>query len=66
MKLILGVEKMSSLSQIEQLFLLPSFDHQAQVSLKGFKVPFSIASLEDAMLTSTTKEECRKKWITKF
>ena len=57
LKLILGVEKMSSLSQREQLFLLPVFDCQAQVSLKGFKVPFSIASLEDAMLTSATKEE---------
>lgn len=57
LKLILGVEKMSSLSQREQLFLLPVFDCQAQVSLKGFKVPFSIASLEDTMLTSTTKEE---------
>ena len=57
LKLVLGVEKMSSLSQRDQLFLLPAFDRQAQVSLKGFKVPFSIASLEDTMLTSTTKEE---------
>ena len=54
-----------SLSSADSEQLLHNLLCQVQVSLKGFKVPFSIASVENTMLTSANKEECRKKkWIT--
>ena len=53
LKLILGIKKISKRDSVRS-FDLPAFHRQAQVSLKRFKVPLSIASLENTIHTSAS------------